>query len=78
MGQMADICECGSESSCGKNAGNFLTSCESISSCRRVLPHGIRKTVISSLPTYSFTKGCLNSVVSTTSVFVLFHIYATK
>jgi len=60
------------------NSGNFLTSWKPVSSCSRILHHGISKKAISSIPRYLFTKGCLNSVVSTTSVLALFQIYATK
>ena len=44
QGQVADACECGNEPSGSvKNAGNFLTSCKSVSFSRRTLHHGVSK-----------------------------------
>ena len=45
QGQVADACECGNDEPSGsrKKAGNFLTSCKSVSFSRRTLHHGVSK-----------------------------------
>ena len=40
---MAGTCEYGDELSGSINAGNFLTSCKSVSFSRRTLLHGVSK-----------------------------------